>query len=86
MADDEQRSDTPHIPQGLNDVRIGRRYTPEGVPLVKLDSHDENGVPYVRLTRTVQSGFGIGIGIALVQIIVGIIAIILISLFVQTPF
>jgi hypothetical protein len=39
------------------DVRIGPRY-------------DDNGVPYVRLTRTVQSGFGLGVGIALAQLAV----------------
>lgn len=40
--------------------------------------YDDKGVQFVRLTRTVQSGIGIGLGIALVglipAIIVGILA------------
>ncbi len=36
---------------------------------VRISSrYDDNDVPYVRLTRTVQSGFGLGIGIALAQV------------------
>lgn len=33
-----------------------------------MKQRDENNIPYVRLTRTVQSGFGLGIGIALAQV------------------
>lgn len=45
------------IEQPMPQVRIGARY-------------DERDVPYVRLTRTVQSGFGLGVGIALAQIVI----------------
>ena len=49
-------TDYEDAPPSVTDVRIGPKY-------------DDQQVPYVRLTRTVQSGFGLGIGIALAQLV-----------------
>lgn len=51
----QQRAARQETP--ITNVRIGGRY-------------DNSDVPFVRLTRTVQTGIGIGIGILIAQLIV----------------
>lgn len=52
----DERRDMQRPIRDIQAVRIGPAY-------------DEHNVPYVRLTRTVRSGIGLGIGIAFAQLI-----------------